>query len=107
MRFGVSLLALCFALAGAHAQEAVVDECPTKTEYACFDVINSSLCLSSNAARGSKETLAKCVDFEGGMSDLPGATKVSERLCTEFEMAADCDVSRSALSVSWMSFCYR
>lgn len=56
--------------------QAVVDECP-KDEYACLDVINSSLCLSQNAQRGTKEQMANCVSYEGGMSDLPGATKVS------------------------------
>jgi len=55
------------------------DKCP-KGDYACLDVINSSLCLSTNAGRGTEEALAamaKCVDYPGGMSDLPGAQKVS------------------------------
>jgi hypothetical protein len=54
------------------------DKCP-KGDYACLDVINSSLCLSTNAGRGTEEALAamaKCVDYPGGMSDLPGAQKV-------------------------------
>lgn len=52
--------------------------CPTSTEPACFDVINNSLCLSQNAATGTPEVLAKCVEYEvgGGMSDLPGGVKV-------------------------------
>ncbi|PVH96836.1 hypothetical protein DM02DRAFT_631650 [Periconia macrospinosa] len=50
--------------------------CPVNTEYACFDVINSSLCLGQKALNGTAEQLAACVDYPGGMSDLPGASKV-------------------------------
>jgi hypothetical protein len=59
--------------------------CPTSTEPACFDVINNSLCLSQNAATGTPEVLAKCVEYEvgGGMSDLPGSVKVRTALQEE------------------------
>ena len=80
MRIGFKYFAILLAASGIDAlpqAAAAEDLCPTSTEYACFDVINSSLCLSSNAAKGSAETLAKCVDFADGMSDLPGASKVS------------------------------
>ncbi|CAI6301428.1 unnamed protein product [Periconia digitata] len=50
--------------------------CPTSTEYACFDVINSSLCLGQKAVNGTAEELAACVDYPGGMSDLPGSSKL-------------------------------
>jgi hypothetical protein len=71
-----SLLSLALFLGGINAQSQL--SCPTDTEYACFDVINNSLCLSQNAATGTPEVLAKCVEYEGGggMSDLPGAVKV-------------------------------
>jgi hypothetical protein len=69
-----SLLFLSFAL-GINAQQL---GCPTSTEPACFDVINNSLCLSQNAATGTPQVLAKCVEYEMGvgMSDLPGGVKV-------------------------------
>ncbi|KAH8597537.1 hypothetical protein B0O99DRAFT_617641 [Bisporella sp. PMI_857] len=66
-------LALSFFLWGMNAQLA--DPCP-KDEYACLDVIDSSLCLSSNAAAGNATILAKCVSYEGAASDLPGSVKV-------------------------------
>jgi hypothetical protein len=76
MRLQLNLLALCFAVLGASAQSAV-DTCP-RTEHACVDVINSSLCLSQGAtANATAETMAKCVTYEGGASNLPGAVKVS------------------------------
>jgi hypothetical protein len=74
------LLALCAAVASTYAFPAslqATNTCPTDTEYACFDVINSSLCLSQNASRnGTAAQMAACVDYPGGMSDLPGASKV-------------------------------
>lgn len=76
MRF-INLLALYIALVGMNVQ-AEEDKCPKK-EYACFDVINSSLCLSQTAARGTKEEMAKCVELVGGASNLTGAAKVSLR----------------------------
>ncbi|KAF1971942.1 hypothetical protein BU23DRAFT_555472, partial [Bimuria novae-zelandiae CBS 107.79] len=69
-----SLVAGAFALP---ASLQATDPCPTATKYACFDVINSSLCLSQNASRnGTAAQMAACVDYPGGMSDLPGASKV-------------------------------
>jgi len=74
-------LALCGLLGCVSALPPAVrtDEapaCPTASEYACFDVINSSLCLSQNARNGTAEQMAACVDYPGGMSDIPGAAKV-------------------------------
>ncbi|KAF2256477.1 hypothetical protein BU26DRAFT_557924 [Trematosphaeria pertusa] len=76
-----SLFTLCILLAATNALPSsfaanTTNLCPTDTEYACFDVINSSLCLSQNAAKGTAEQMAACVDYPGGMSDLPGASKV-------------------------------
>lgn len=65
---------VAFLLIGVRGQ--TVDKCPTKTEYACFDVINSSLCISQNAAGGTAEAMAKCVEYNGTASNLPGSTKV-------------------------------
>jgi hypothetical protein len=70
------LLVLCLALVGVQAEE----KCPT-TEYACHDVIDSSRCLMEtllNPGGGNATTIAQCVEYAGSMSDLPGATKVSE-----------------------------
>ena len=102
MRVGNTLLTICLAAVGINAlpqaSAPVEDACPTKTEYACFDVINSSLCLSSNAAKGSAETLAKCVDFADGMSDLPGATKVRQesiRIFIQYAKKLHADICNS------------
>jgi hypothetical protein len=82
MHFQFGVLSFCFSFLGAvHAFPTAVEEdlCP-KTEYACFDVINSSLCLSQQAtpgAGGTNETLAKCVEFDGAASNLSGGAKVS------------------------------
>lgn len=74
MRFGTTLLSLCFVLVGA-----LEDGCP-KDEYACLDVINSSQCIEQlvieKQAPATKEAMAKCVETEGVVSTLPGATKV-------------------------------
>ncbi|KAF2194022.1 hypothetical protein K469DRAFT_548037 [Zopfia rhizophila CBS 207.26] len=79
MRFGINLLALCFALVGVNTQ-AVQDKCP-KTEYACLDVINSSQCIEQlvieHLAPVTKDAMVKCVEYEGSATNLPGATKVS------------------------------
>lgn len=79
MRAAQSLLAVIVTvLSVIPTTFAEEDKCP-KGDYACLDVINSSLCLSTNAGRGTEEALAamaKCVDYPGGMSDLPGAQKV-------------------------------
>jgi len=79
MRLQINFFALGCALWALHVQGAE-NPCPTDTEYACFDVINSSLCLSQNAAAGTKEQMAACVEYDNGMSDLPGASKVGLRL---------------------------
>jgi hypothetical protein len=66
-----SVLALCLLVTGSLAipslqARQVTNECPTDTEYACFDVINSSLCLSTNTDRGgTAEQFAACVDYPG------------------------------------------
>ena len=73
-------LVLFTIFSSVHALPATVqaaNPCPTDTEYACFDVINSSLCLSQNASRnGTAAQMAACVDYPGGMSSLSGASKV-------------------------------
>ncbi|KAF2707214.1 hypothetical protein K504DRAFT_52233 [Pleomassaria siparia CBS 279.74] len=79
MRLQINLIALCLGILGLKAH-AVEYPCPTDTEYACFDVINNSLCLSQNAVSGSVEVLAACVEYPGAMSDLPGASKVNRSL---------------------------
>lgn len=63
-------------LAAPTTARAVENKCPWE-EYACFDVINSSLCLSQQSTAGNPETMAACVTYDGAMSDLPGAQKVS------------------------------
>ncbi|KAF1960992.1 hypothetical protein CC80DRAFT_489220 [Byssothecium circinans] len=68
------VVSIC-ALPTIHAPNGT-NTCPTTTEYACFDVINSSLCLSQNAVNGTAEQMAACVTYENGMSDLPGASKL-------------------------------
>lgn len=80
MRFGIDLLALCFALTGVNAQ--VKDGCP-KNEIACLDIINSSQCIEQlifdHATNITKDGLIQCVVTPGiSSSDLPGATKVSD-----------------------------
>jgi hypothetical protein len=82
MYFRASVLTFSFALFGAvnSFPTAVAEDLCPKNEYACFDVINSSLCLSQQAAPGSggtNETMAKCVEFDGEASNLSGAGKVS------------------------------
>lgn len=75
-------LAIVLPLLGINAQNTTIDLCP-KSEYACLDVINSSLCLSQNAARGTngtKDAMAACVTFAGGASSISGAAKVVQRL---------------------------
>jgi hypothetical protein len=55
------------------------DKCP-KDEYACLDVMNSSQCIEQliieKLAPATREALVKCVEYEGTVTDLPGATKV-------------------------------
>lgn len=74
MRLDTKIFALGLLMGLVYAQE--VDKCP-KNEYACLDVINSSLCLSQNAPQGSGEAMAKCVEYENSASNLTGAVKVS------------------------------
>lgn len=63
-----------------HLRQDVTNACPVNTEYACFDVINSSLCVSTVANRnGTAAEMAKCVTYPGAMSDISGAAKVSVR----------------------------
>lgn len=74
MRAGAQILALCLALMGVQAEE----KCPTDN-LACHDVINSSLCLSQQATRnGTAEQMAACVQYDNGMSTLPGKTKLCQ-----------------------------
>jgi hypothetical protein len=79
MSFSAQKLALYFLVMGATTQ-AVQDQCP-KTEYACLDVINSSQCIEQlvleKQAPVTREALIKCVEYEGTVTTLPGATKVS------------------------------
>jgi len=79
MRLNFQILSLCFALLGVSAEE-VVDGCP-KNEYACQDIINSSQCIANavNEARTpeTKDKLIKCVEYEGTVTNIPGASKVS------------------------------
>jgi hypothetical protein len=77
----ISIVTLLIAFANA---QATPDLCPSTTELACHDVINSSLCLSQQASRnGTPEAMAACVEYSNGMSDLPGATKVSLFRCSQ------------------------
>lgn len=73
-----NLLAFCIAFLGATVL-AIEDRCP-RDEYACIDVINSSQCIAQLAIDRlrplTKESLAKCVEYEGVVSDLPGGVKV-------------------------------
>ncbi|KAF2110538.1 hypothetical protein BDV96DRAFT_583331 [Lophiotrema nucula] len=73
MRLSIQLIVFSFAIMGTNA----ADECPW-SEYACFDVINSSLCLSTQASSNTTTaaSMAKCVEYDNAMSDLPGATKL-------------------------------
>jgi hypothetical protein len=77
-----TLLTLCVFFAGISAFPTIqaangTNACPMDTEYACFDVINSSLCLSQAAVNGTAAQMAACVTYQNAMSDLPGAFKVS------------------------------
>lgn len=73
MRLNTNIFPLYVLVGLVYAQE--VDKCP-KNEYACLDVINSSLCLSQNAPQGSGEAMAKCVEYDNSASNLTGAVKV-------------------------------
>jgi hypothetical protein len=69
-----------YCLVTSATAQAVQDLCP-KAEYACLDVINSSQCIEQlvleKQAPVTREALIKCVEYEGTVTTLPGATKVS------------------------------
>lgn len=79
MQLSFNLLILSFTLMSVSTQ-SVQDGCP-KNEYACLDVINSSQCIEQlvieKLAPATKEALVKCVEYEGTITRLPGASKVS------------------------------
>jgi len=71
-------LSLPLFLTLVHAQN-VTNTCPT-TDYACLDVINSSLCLSQTAtANVTRDAMAECVEYPGSASNLTGGAKVRKR----------------------------
>jgi hypothetical protein len=79
MRFEAIIVPFGLALLSVSAR-TIQDGCP-KNEYACIDVINSSQCIEQlvieKQAPVTKESLAKCVEYEGTASNIPGAAKVS------------------------------
>lgn len=79
MRVKFIILSLLFTASATKAQNQTRDGCP-KDEYACLDVINSSQCLEQlvieKLAPPTKEALAKCVEYEGTVTRIPGASKV-------------------------------
>ena len=82
MILGTVILPLLFATPTVIAQDQTHDGCP-KDEYACLDVINSSQCIEQlvieKLAPATPEALAKCVEYEGTVSRIPGGSKVSRR----------------------------
>lgn len=107
MRFEPHFLALYFAFLGINAQNGtVVDKCP-KNDYACTDVINSSLCLSQGAAaNASASMMAACVQYDVGASNLPGGVNVGQNT-RELETSGFwADIFRgAALSMLRLLFC--
>jgi hypothetical protein len=83
MIFTTFAIALLFAARTAIAQNQTRDGCP-KDNYACIDVINSSQCIEQlvieKLAPATKEALAKCVEYEGTATSMPGAAKVRSRV---------------------------
>jgi hypothetical protein len=79
MYFRTLALSLLFAGVNVLAQNTTRDACP-KHEYACLDVINSSQCIEQlvieKLAPATREALAKCVEYEGTVTKMPGAAKV-------------------------------
>lgn len=79
MIFTTVALSLLFATGTVIAQNQTRDGCP-KDEYACLDVMNSSQCIEQlvieKLAPATKEALAKCVEYEGTVTKIPGASKV-------------------------------
>jgi hypothetical protein len=86
---------------GASTQ-AVQDQCP-KSEYACLDVINSSQCIEQlvleKQAPATKEALIKCVEYEGTVTTLPGATKV------RFKRNEDFGTRREYMLIAAQQYC--
>lgn len=74
--------ALLLAAPTVSAQNQTRDGCP-KDEYACIDVMNSSQCIEQlvieKLAPATKEALAKCVEYEGTVTKMPGASKVRSK----------------------------
>jgi hypothetical protein len=74
----LTLLSLTTALL-FRSISALEDKCP-KSEPACHDIINSSQCIEQliieKLAPLTKEALIKCVEYEGTVTNLPGAAKV-------------------------------
>lgn len=62
------------------AQNQTRDGCP-KDEYACIDVMNASQCIEQlvieKLSPATKEALAKCVEYEGTVTEISGASKVT------------------------------
>ncbi|KAF2714383.1 hypothetical protein K504DRAFT_353328, partial [Pleomassaria siparia CBS 279.74] len=60
--------------------QALQDKCP-KDEYACLDVMNASQCIEQlvveKLSPATKEALVACVEYEGTVTTIPGASKVS------------------------------
>ncbi|OAL47432.1 hypothetical protein IQ07DRAFT_589643 [Pyrenochaeta sp. DS3sAY3a] len=77
--FPLSLLLLLLLTPSTLAQTTPADGCP-KDEYACIDVMNSSQCIEQlvieKLAPVTKEALAKCVEYTGTVTNIPGASKL-------------------------------
>jgi hypothetical protein len=82
MIFKTVALSLLLVAGTVMAQNQTRDGCP-KDEYACIDVINSSQCIEQlvieKLAPATRETLAKCVEYEGTVTKIPGASKVRSK----------------------------
>jgi hypothetical protein len=80
MIFRKLALFILFAAGTIIAQNQTRDGCP-KDEYACIDVIKSSQCIEQlvieKLAPATHEALAKCVEYEGTVTKIPGASKVT------------------------------
>ena len=79
MIFTTVALSILFAAGSVTAQNQTRDGCP-KDEYACIDIINSSQCISQLVIQQlspvTKEALVKCIEYEGTVTTMPGASKV-------------------------------
>jgi hypothetical protein len=82
MVFKTVAISLLLAAGTVTAQNQTRDGCP-KEEYACIDVINSSQCIEQlvieKLAPATREALAKCVEYEGTVTKMPGASKVRSK----------------------------